>query len=592
MATLQQEVPYTPYQYRQLQHEDEIRVLILYQGTWSDEIICRLEHVRLSHHPIYEALSYVWESNLKPRRVKCEGKFIDITESLFSALRRLRHEDKQKVIWVDAICINQNNETDKNHQVALMGRIYAHSHKTLAWIKEESDEAMERVSNYISRLDKYVSSQARGDQSFDLHTGPISITNHVLREISSNWALEFFEVLGPLFERPWFSRLWVLQEVVLSRHMEMVFGTWKVPLDSFMRPAAIISHMGSLGYFNDWPMPFNFSNLDAFVNMGFMKVVSQDGTKYSGIFTFFDRATYLIASDPRDKIYGLLGLWNTPGFTADYTLSTSEVFQSFALWCFRWRGKLDVLSRAGLSESESNLASWAPNLDRTTTYLRFCDHPQFNSSGEIPVSSGERSSFSTLWSLSNENTLCLDGKIIDTTEKVSQLSDKREKSADRRTVLELAKLANCDTSTLEDGNFQRFCLAMICELGMGIDKMPPEESKILGLCQYFHALLTNSNPKGDAESIDHIYEKVWLVRTSYLLQCRFCITRDGRFAWVPKITEIGDRICIIRGANVPFVLRPKENGKFALVGECWVQGLMKGEALNLPGCQWGGIHIV
>jgi hypothetical protein len=592
MDTPQQEVLHTPYQYGELQHEDEIRVLVLDSGTWSDEITCRLEHVRLSHCPRYEALSYAWESLLKPRRVKCEDKPIEITESLFSALRRLRREDKRKVIWVDAICINQHNHLDKNHQVALMGRIYAQSHKTLAWIKEESDEVMRRVSDYISRLNKYLSSEAEGDHNLDICTGPIRITNHVLREISSNWAVEFFEVLGPLFERPWFTRLWVLQEVVLSRHVEMVFGAWSVPLYDFMRPAAIINHMFSLGHFTDWTMSCNFSNLDAFVNMGLLKVVSQDGTKYSGIFTFFDRAACLIASDQRDKIYGLLGLVNTPGFTADYTLPADKVFQSFALWCFEWRKKLDVLSRAGISMSESTLASWAPNPDISTTYLHFCDNPRFNASGEISVLSGGGSSFSNLWSLSSENTLCLMGKVIDITEKISRLLDKSEKLGDRGTVFEMAKMANCDMTTLSDRNFQRFCLAMICEQIMGADRMPHEELKMRGLYQYFQGFLTNSKLNGDAESIDHAYQLVWLVRTSYLQQCQFCITRDDRLSWVPKITEIGDRICVIRGANVPYVLRPKENGKFALVGECWVQGLMEGEALNLSGFQWGEIHLV
>lgn len=94
-----------PYRYKRLQHPDEIRLLVLYSGSFSDPIKCRLDHVRLAEEPPYDALSYAWGDSSKPRTVLCENRAIPVTGSLFSAPRRLRCQDRDRVLWADAICI-------------------------------------------------------------------------------------------------------------------------------------------------------------------------------------------------------------------------------------------------------------------------------------------------------------------------------------------------------------------------------------------------------------------------------------------------------------------------------------------------------
>ncbi len=78
-----------------------------------ENIKLRLNHTRLSESPHYKALSYAWGDPTKSRRVFCEGRFIEVTESLFTALRRLRCEDEEMIIWADAICINQGVVVEK-----------------------------------------------------------------------------------------------------------------------------------------------------------------------------------------------------------------------------------------------------------------------------------------------------------------------------------------------------------------------------------------------------------------------------------------------------------------------------------------------
>jgi hypothetical protein len=72
---------------------------------------------------------------------------------------------------------------------------------------------------------------------------------------------------------------------------------------------------------------------------------------------------------------------------------------------------------------------------------------------------------------------------------------------------------------------------------------------------------------------------------------RFCVKTGDRFAWIPESAASNDRIYVIRGARIPFVLRLQPDGKFALRGECWIEGLMEGKALDLPGFTWEHIYL-
>ena len=148
--------PKLQYQYKKLRHSDEIRLLILAPGTSSNPLHCKLVHTRLSLNPEYEALSYAWGDSSKPRQVFCDHRVIDVTESLYAALRRLRDLTKARTIWADAICINQQLNVEKSHQVALMGKIYSQTEKTLAWLGEAEDHVVIKAFHYLERLDRHL----------------------------------------------------------------------------------------------------------------------------------------------------------------------------------------------------------------------------------------------------------------------------------------------------------------------------------------------------------------------------------------------------------------------------------------------------
>jgi Heterokaryon incompatibility protein (HET) len=105
----------------------EIRLVHIQPGLWDDPILCEIEIVSLNSSPcpVYQTLSYTWGDSQATKPILLEDCLIDVKANLWAALRRLRCADKTRVIWIDALCINQTNIQEKNLQVMLMGKIYS-----------------------------------------------------------------------------------------------------------------------------------------------------------------------------------------------------------------------------------------------------------------------------------------------------------------------------------------------------------------------------------------------------------------------------------------------------------------------------------
>ncbi len=113
----------------------EIRILILAPAQdFNAEICCDLSHVSLDDKPVYEALSYTWGDPQITKTVLLKGSSFQVTTNLATALRHLRHKDEPRVLWADAICINQANITEREQQVAIMSRIYTLASSDVLWL--------------------------------------------------------------------------------------------------------------------------------------------------------------------------------------------------------------------------------------------------------------------------------------------------------------------------------------------------------------------------------------------------------------------------------------------------------------------------
>jgi hypothetical protein len=108
------------------QNKREIRLLtLLCSGGFEDDIRCKLDVVSLDETLTYTALSYCWGNQNERREILVNEKTVSVTKSLEIALRYARKDLQDMVLWVDAICINQENLKEKSYQVGMMGSIYA-----------------------------------------------------------------------------------------------------------------------------------------------------------------------------------------------------------------------------------------------------------------------------------------------------------------------------------------------------------------------------------------------------------------------------------------------------------------------------------
>ncbi|OCK78908.1 hypothetical protein K432DRAFT_300975 [Lepidopterella palustris CBS 459.81] len=112
----------------------EIRLIDIVPGTAASPLVCYLGYVSLNEQPQYKALSYVWGDASQTLPIQLDGQAFDVTVNLKSALRRLRHPSGPQTYWIDAICINQNDISERNQQVSLMRNIYEEATIVEIWL--------------------------------------------------------------------------------------------------------------------------------------------------------------------------------------------------------------------------------------------------------------------------------------------------------------------------------------------------------------------------------------------------------------------------------------------------------------------------
>jgi hypothetical protein len=139
------------YMHKRFSDQDSIRLLQLQPGAFDDDIRITLIEAPLSKPPKYEALSYVWGSPTPDTAISCHGLELLVTENCVLAMRRLRRRIRTRLLWIDAICIDQTSGKEKQHQVQLMGDVYSKAEEVIIWLGEKcahSDFAMSLLRDY------------------------------------------------------------------------------------------------------------------------------------------------------------------------------------------------------------------------------------------------------------------------------------------------------------------------------------------------------------------------------------------------------------------------------------------------------------
>jgi len=324
-----------PYKYARLNYAfgQEIRLVILFPGRPTDEIEVDIVHVDVANHPPYEAISYAWATqdgdDSRSQSVLCHGGTISITKTCEAALKLLRRQGRSRYLWVDAVCIDQGNITERNHQVAFMGTIFGNASQIVIYLGPGS-EVTDRVLDYLN-----------GNST-------------ALLEVKRD---RLNVIIRDFLQHRWLDRVWVLQEIALARLATMMAGekTARWSSDSINKVLGLCINLSI-------EPPSALRWLPA-------------SQPEPDILTVLHKSRHCSATDARDKVFAVLGLAHEQfqkEFPIDYSLSTEEVFTQLATHLIQSRGDLRVLKHTtgqGMDFEVHGIPSWVPRWDIKAGYV-------------------------------------------------------------------------------------------------------------------------------------------------------------------------------------------------------------------------------
>jgi hypothetical protein len=304
------------------------RLLRLLQGSGLG-IECELFQASFASDDLipYEALSYTWGGTELSASVQINHHTLAVTENLYLALQYLRSRDADRILWVDAICIDQGNSKERGHQVGQMGTIYSRADRVIFWLGPPTDDT-DILMDSLKKLE---------EKSTQLPCSRWSLRDKRWTELWSSlqphlknqhWGLAIRQKAGleTLLTRPWFQRVWVLQEVANAKRALVSSGTRSLSARIFALGPVLL---------NTSPDPHCQAVLD--IMPGPSRKDSWWNRK-SDLYTLLQKFRNSKAGDPRDMIYALLDIssdtQNTDLLRADYDKSVEQVVQSAILFVF------------------------------------------------------------------------------------------------------------------------------------------------------------------------------------------------------------------------------------------------------------------
>ncbi|KAH8790988.1 heterokaryon incompatibility protein-domain-containing protein, partial [Hyaloscypha sp. PMI_1271] len=262
------EVTHQPYRTVPLDSKTSTRLLTLHYGSGEDAIKCSLTTVDLEKKPRYNALSYCWGSPDNAKQLLLDEHFVDVRENLWSALWHLRLPHDNRILWVDALCINQSDFLERNHQVGLMSTIYSKAVEVIVWLgpaSEDSDVGMK----WLERIHRDKSPTPEESQA-----------------------------VTKLCEREYWDRMWVLQEFGLADDMTVHCGSKCVCWTAF----AVFCTWIDQTYISKTFYTAVHSVIDYRINQ--LRGMLYNNTLLALLAAFNDRKCV----DPRDTVFALLGM--------------------------------------------------------------------------------------------------------------------------------------------------------------------------------------------------------------------------------------------------------------------------------------------
>ncbi|PQE05937.1 heterokaryon incompatibility protein [Rutstroemia sp. NJR-2017a BBW] len=596
--------------------------MTLLPGQTHEEIKVVLSVVSLSTNPQYEALSYVWGDAHSTRFIFIDGCSSRITENLEVALRWLRHVDRERVLWVDAICVNQQDLAERESQVSLMAEIYGGCQFCTVWLGEE-DASTERAFDLLR-------SMASGSHFEDWSCFPLEFLQSLKLYRESKKELEacilsYSGLLEPsqdLFKRSWWSRSWTVQELIFSKLVTVKCGRHEIDWDQLSQAHSTLEiHLERCcAHFRDYLSGVDDTSLHIFdvavsalneLRLGYQEEKQPGAGRHSMVYILaLNRKRK--ASDPRDKVYAFLSLCPVDvreTLRADYDADLVDCYAWPTINDIRKSRSLGALSHALRYEECAHLPSWVSDwsiLEDENDPLgnRMEIYDLFDAAKGSAAIFSRKGRTLSLWGSHRQTILAVRESISfgthDDTISVLQswfdlwrhLIQKPGASSD--SAIPFLRTLMLDTFRPFEQDERR------SDLIVGLMRARPQDYEA---CQRWWTLACvkeafapdlNMEPGLETSLMRSLRQNIDLSVGHQL----FFITEEGSIGLGPRTTRVGDEIWIACGGNMPLILRPAESSnsshpygqpRCTLVGDCYIDGFMDGEAAD--GLENDGIEV-
>ncbi|KAG0699725.1 heterokaryon incompatibility protein-domain-containing protein [Suillus ampliporus] len=636
----------------------------------------------LKSNPVYDALSYTWQlyeqssttcgvDSERGGSISCNGMEINVTANLRNGLLRLEQLRQDTLIWIDAICINQQDLKERSAQVNMMGLIFGSARTVVVWLGEPSSgpgvQSVEEIIRFMEQL-PCIKEQLSESVSDYEDTAIAALREMTLVTHTSDWLS-----LGEFFNRPWFQRCWIIQEAVLASTIEVYHGPTQISWGPLQNAARLLDVVRRWYSFNQVWQKKETIILGSIPMILLAREHCRRGKLWPLETHLALSRTYQV-TDPRDKIFALFGISDRSSlespvvelsvFSADYTKSIEQVYTECSAHMVEGRTGYAVLS---MVEDRSYPAprpipSWVPD------FSVLPNPPPLTIHGQCPFSAGGFTGPPPTRPIVSPDRKELHIPAAARLGRISRTSETGQEmySLERMThffrlladpALRLAKIATpaaaealwrtliADIAVLAEerhpapaalgASFAQWVTYLILR---ALDtasnasahvadhfpdgESPPEPIPIfdsplrdfMGSGAYITAL-QSAPPEyrySDVHAAVDDFITVWdgalplrelLDATKVAVaagdRARLKVTHKfaGTFMWMCSArrvfstergdlgiahqgARVGDEVVVLPGAAVPFVVREVEGGAYILIGEAFVHGAMRGEALE------------
>lgn len=589
------------YRYKSLRHRGDIRLLKLLPGNGPMELWGKLEHINIrSSKTPYTAISYVWGSNLKQFKLRTSKGDIPLTASLYLGLRRLRESSEPVFIWADAICINQEDNTEKQKQIPMLTDIFRSATHVYAWIGEEQNESRLAIETLMQIRTLSLKPDVWPDSIPQI---PRRWQQRSIPPVEDPSWDSIFTLLG----RQWFRRVWIIQELVLATEVIVVCGEQRIPWDELYVAARCCFEEAEN---SDVVLPKSRS-FDAILSLGEIREMCRPNGVFVAqhdLLTLCESFHLALATQKVDKLFALLNMAfdaNEDEFSPDYNASLEIIMRRYAGVFIRRGQGIRLLSQAGITLEPQSIPSWIPDWTSSPYPKTISTWPTRNRN------------FSAATKVNSQmRVLKFEGKVLSAKGTMFDTIDIVGEFASNTTDIRLYLREIFETIGLlkwyptgEDPESLKWKVPIGDARRPKTGRWEQDDgySSFRALDDYMKLEDQDTDWKAEESKIQYartqkrgFYLRSEMLRKSLapyfstaldfaeiFSPAKVCVTKKGYVGLVPGKAEKGDVVAIVNGGKVPFLIRESdaEPGHYRLVGECYIHGIMHGEGLQGRGIE-------